>query len=1057
MREESNMHKNCERIRPSVNWGGKVKRVNLLVALALVLALALPTTPPLMQPAARVQPLLLEMAAQQPDQIVGVIVQKSVKDDRVEQAVNAFGGHVTKDLHIINAIAAEMKVKDVLHLAKADGVRWVSLDAPMVKMSDAPQPRETTTQSGVVTKRADFDFVNFSGQDSSWNQAWMEIGESDGPGTGDVAITNFMAGTLKGLRIQGAQMGLQSTVDLAELDSSELSYAYRRKDFKSTADYVSVEISKDGGTTWDEIDRLAGPATDEEIGVVRYDLAPYGHNSIGLRFLSSASFSSESKFYLDYVQVEGTVADKVMPVLPSTPWLPDISQWTSEAAGGDLPIEPAHVIFGTALKFVSDWFSTASYKADDGTVKWKTDWVESDSNGSGPSAGSIQIANGELWLNDNPDTATQPSLARTVDLSGGTVATLNFVFRTTPGVDNDDVVVVEVSNNGGTSYTTLETFSGITGVVAWARTYDISGFIATNTTIRFRVAQDYGDTDESYIVDNVTVQYGAKTILDQFDTTAYTNSDGLAGWSGPWVENDPDGGNGAVGGYVRVKDGQLVLDWLYAYHENIMRSANLSGYTQATLSFNWQTSGLNQFESVSVLVSKDGTRFTQLGTFSGYNKSGTVSYDISAYISSNTTIRFENRSLNWNLGDYVKIDNVQIALSGGCVQCVDATKLMSSFPKSIKADQLWNTTTYLQGQNLTVAVVDSGIVEAADLHAETGQSRVVARVQFASSAVSSDDYYGHGTHIAGIISGNGLDARGGYVGIAPRANLIDVKVMDDTGCGLMSDVVAGLQWVYDHRAEYNIRVVNLSLNSTVAESYHTSPLTAAVEILWFNGIVVVVSSGNSGANAVYPPANDPFVITVGAVDDKGTSNISDDAVASFSAYGTPNGFSKPDLVAPGKDIVSLLSSDDNNLGSSHPANIVAGPDGSRYFRMSGTSMAAPMVSGAAALLLQDEPNLTPDQVKYRLMATTNKSWSGYNAAKAGAGYLDVNAAVNGSTTQSANTGIMASQLLWTGSTPVNWGSVQWGSVQWGSVQWGSVQWGSVQWGSVQWGSDYWEP
>ena len=108
-----------------------------------------------------------------------------------------------------------------------------------------------------------------------------------------------------------------------------------------------------------------------------------------------------------------------------------------------------------------------------------------------------------------------------------------------------------------------------------------------------------------------------------------------------------------------------------------------------------------------------------------------------------------------------------------------------------------------------------------------------------------------------------------------------------------------------------------------------------------------------------------------------------------------------------------------------------------------------MVSGAVALLLQDEPNLTPDQVKYRLMATANKTWPGYNATTAGAGYLDIYAAVNATTTQSANTGITASQLLWTGSNPVNWGSVQWGSVQWGSVQWGSVQWGSVQWGFMQ--------
>ncbi|MBI5566857.1 MAG: S8 family serine peptidase [Chloroflexi bacterium] len=1046
------MHKQTHPAPKSVNWGGRI--LNGVLALTLALALLPVSMAPVT--AARIQPLLMQLARQDPDRIVSVIVQKTAKDDRVERAVSALGGKVTQDLHIINAFAAKLSGRAVAQLARTDGVRWVSIDAPMVRVSDESKPRETPATSGVVTRRADFDFADFSGQDSSWGQAWVEVGESDGPAAGDIIVTDFMVGTLKGLRLRGAHKGLQSTVDLAELDTAELSFAYRRKDFQSASDYISVEISNDGGLTWAEIDRLTGPATDEALAVAQYDLAPYGYPALGVRFLSSASFSSESKFYLDYVQVTGTVTGKATSALPYRLWLPMIAAETSGVTDGNSLVTPAKVKFDSAPKYVADWFSSAKFKNDDGTVNWTTDWIESDVNGSGASTGNVMITNGELWLDDNPDTATQPSLARSVDLINGAAATLSFNFRTTSGVDSDDSVVVEVSNNGGTTYTALETFTGITGAVSWARTYDISAFIATNTAIRFRVAQNYGSADESFIVDNVKVQYAPDTVQDQFDAVTYTGSDGLSGWSGPWVEYDPYGDNGAAGGYVRVEADQLRLDWWYAYEENITRSADLSGHTQAILSFDWETSGLDKWESVSVLVSNNGVWFTQLGTYDG-SKSGVASFDISAFISGNTTIRFENRSTNWEPGEYVKIDNVQIALSGGCVQCQDAAKLKSNYPRSVKADQAWNTAKYLQGQNLTVAVIDSGIVETADLHAETGQSRVVARVQYASSTAPSDDFYGHGTHVAGIIAGSGLESRNGYVGIAPRANLIDVKVMDDTGCGLMSDVVAGLQWVYDHRAEYNIRVVNLSLNSTVAESYHTSPLDAAVEILWFNGIVVVASSGNAGANAVYPPGNDPFIISVGAVDDKATASISDDTVASFSAYGTPNGYAKPDLVAPGKDIVSLLSSDDNNLSSSHPANVVAGSDDSWYFRMSGTSMAAPVVSGAAVLLLQDEPNLTPDQVKYRLMATANKNWAGYTAATAGAGYLDIAAAVNGATTQSANTGVTASQLLWTGTTPVSWGSVQWGSVQWGSVQWGSVQWGSVQWGSVQWGSDYWGP
>lgn len=283
-------------------------------------------------------------------------------------------------------------------------------------------------------------------------------------------------------------------------------------------------------------------------------------------------------------------------------------------------------------------------------------------------------------------------------------------------------------------------------------------------------------------------------------------------------------------------------------------------------------------------------------------------------------------------------------------------------------------------------------------------------------------------------------------------NVVNVKVSNDDGSATMSSVVQGLQWVFDNKAKYNIRVVNLSLNSTAAELYHTSPLDAAVEILWFNKIVVVASAGNSGSGAIYPPANDPFVITVGATDDKGSTNISDDVLASFSAYGTTSdGFKKPDLVAPGRNIVGRLVNTNMGMAQAHAANVIS----STYFKMSGTSVSAPIVSGAVALLLQDEPTLNPDQVKYRLMSTANKSWAGYNATKAGAGYLDVYAAVLGTTTKTANTGTLASQLLGSGSTPITWGSVGWNSVGWNSVGWNSVGWNSVGWNSVGWNSDYW--
>jgi serine protease AprX len=393
--------------------------------------------------------------------------------------------------------------------------------------------------------------------------------------------------------------------------------------------------------------------------------------------------------------------------------------------------------------------------------------------------------------------------------------------------------------------------------------------------------------------------------------------------------------------------------------------------------------------------------------------------------------------------------------STACANCVDTSKLANAYIRAIKADQVWNNKPYLQGTSISVAVVDSGVNPNGDLYTNMGVNRQIADVRFNSDYnQSTSDGYGHGTHVASIIGGDGSESGGKYIGVAPLVNIINVKVSNDDGSAMMHDIVAGLEWVLENRDAYNIRVVNISLNSSVAESYHTSPLDAAVEILWFNKIVVVVSAGNYGDGAIYPPANDPFVITVGAADDKGTNSISDDVMASFSAYGlTSDGVKKPDLVAPGKNITARLVNQNMGLAYAHPENKV----GDQYFRMSGTSMAAPMVSAAVALLLQDEPGLTPDQVKYRLMATANKSWAGYNANKSGAGYLDVNAAVRGTTTKNANTGVMASQLLTTGEAPITWGSVGWNSVGWNSVGWNSVGWNSVGWNSVGWNSDYWAP
>ncbi|CAN5861417.1 hypothetical protein BH10CHL1_BH10CHL1_27230 [soil metagenome] len=404
---------------------------------------------------------------------------------------------------------------------------------------------------------------------------------------------------------------------------------------------------------------------------------------------------------------------------------------------------------------------------------------------------------------------------------------------------------------------------------------------------------------------------------------------------------------------------------------------------------------------------------------------------------------------------WISLDSV--AQTSFCFWCVDTSRLETAYIRTIGADKVWNRAPYLQGQRIGVAVVDSGISMHYDLNiSRWGGQRLVAEAVYNGNS-NGEDYYGHGDHVARIIGSNG-GVRGEYIGVAPEVNLINVKVANDEGRAKISDVISGLQWVFDNRDRYNIRVVNISMNDSVLESHHTSALDAAVEILWFNGIVVVVSAGNNGAGGIYAPANDPFVITVGATDDQGTADIADDEIAPFSAYGvTTDGYAKPDLVAPGTNIVSMIKNRNTILAKEHPGNIVKS---SRifgtYFRMSGTSMSTPMVAGAAALLIQSNPSLTPDQIKYRLMHTARPFDT---AMRAGAGYLDVDAAIRGTTTQKENQGLTVSNLLWGDVIPLLWDSITQGSVNWrghGTAFWAATIQNSDVNNSVIWGSDYWE-
>ena len=386
------------------------------------------------------------------------------------------------------------------------------------------------------------------------------------------------------------------------------------------------------------------------------------------------------------------------------------------------------------------------------------------------------------------------------------------------------------------------------------------------------------------------------------------------------------------------------------------------------------------------------------------------------------------------------------------------------------------------GTGIGVAVIDSGIQDRPDLHGKNGY-RVIYAQNFINNG-SAVDTYGHGTHVAGIVAGNGSQSQGVYAGVAPNAHLINLMVLNNVGAGTDSMVIAAIQRAIQLKGKYNIRVINLSLGRPVFESYTVDPLCQAVEAAWKAGIVVVVAAGNQGRNnsadtlgygTITAPGNDPYVITVGAMKTEGTATHSDDLVASYSSKG-PTLFDhivKPDIVAPGNQIVSILG--DSAIASEFPANHTDGT----YFILSGTSMATPMVSGAAALLLQQNPNLTPDQVKARLMKTAYKTFptssiatdpttgtiytSYYDIFTVGAGYLDIWAALNNSDVAPAGQTTLSPAAQYnstTGVVSVNFSAPQvWSdTLLWGSnLVWGSnifVGGTNTVWGSnLVWGSN----
>jgi serine protease AprX len=309
------------------------------------------------------------------------------------------------------------------------------------------------------------------------------------------------------------------------------------------------------------------------------------------------------------------------------------------------------------------------------------------------------------------------------------------------------------------------------------------------------------------------------------------------------------------------------------------------------------------------------------------------------------------------------------------------------------------------GNGVGVAVIDSGVTSwHDDLTASGGGQRVTRFVDFVNGRETAYDDYGHGTHVAGIIGGNGFDSGGRRTGVAPGASLVVLKALDSAGHGRISDVIAALDYVVENKDALNIRIVNLSVATGVFESYDTDPLTLAAKRAVDAGIVVVAAAGNNGRGStgrdqyagITAPGNAPWVITVGASSHQGTPNRTDDVMAAFSSRGPSaiNYGAKPDLVAPGVGIESL-SDPESAFYTSRSPYLLAGTVPTTYLpylSLSGTSMAAPVVTGTVALMLQANPTLTPNAVK-AILQYTSQIYSAYDPLTQGAGFLNAKGAV----------------------------------------------------------------
>lgn len=637
---------------------------------------------------------------------------------------------------------------------------------------------------------------------------------------------------------------------------------------------------------------------------------------------------------------------------------------------------------GSTRNFRDD-FNNRVVNGNDGGDAFSSPWTENGES-DGVTSGALEINNGynvclSGYCMEVEGYKSNVAYTRTLDLQGASEATLTYVAAVNDG--DGGAAVVEASADGA-HWHTLATYALGSSQSTLTETFDITPFASANTTLRMRVTQAV-DGDRGVLgIDNLRVD---ASIPEESCVAATPQQGVIAGnlldtfHTGSFANN-----NGSI---------SFASDWHEVGEDNGPGTGDLEVDNDGGLCANGRCI---QIETVT--VGDALVRAANLGRAGaakvnyvyGHTSGGAVAFEVSS-----------DAGQHWS---------------------TLATHVMDKDRKKISAS--FDITPWLS-DDLRVRFR----VSQANSWGKMGIDNF--EIQVSAAEVDGYDEFGHGTHVAGIIGGLESDVIAGDGGVAPNAGIVSIRVLDGEGRGVTSDVMAGLDWILANAAHQKIRVVNLSLGKAVTESAATDPLVAAAEAVWDAGIVVIVSAGNFGRDGnftITSPGNSPKLITVGSLTDNGTNKFSDDYISTFSSRGPTSldNYLKPDLVAPGNKIISKTSGK-----SKMSKDLKKNMKGKNSLELSGTSMAAAMTSGAAALMLSTDSHLSPATVKARLMRSTRKIDEDPTAA--GAGVLDIEAAL-------AETGVMTTEALsprMARSTQSNGILIENTAVLWGNDAWGA--------------------